>query len=724
MTIAKNDRSTEAMADAHEQAVDILMADRAMASRLLREHQMLREVIEYSPAACCVYDSDDRLMVWSPAYEGMHSDVFAEHGGQIASGAMRYPEMIRRHIEASYPAEEVDAEIAATLDAHGKADSKPSERDYGKLGVFSITKYATPSGAVVGIGNCIDGVKAREAELMQALELAKEAERAKAEFLANMSHEIRTPMNGIIGMVQLLTNSPLDRRQRMYTDVITRSGNALMTIINDILDLSKIEAGQISLHSESFDLADAVEYASALFASASGEKNIDLIVRVDANLPRNVIGDVGRLRQVVNNLLGNAIKFTETGHVFLDLTGTLAVHDDGREMASLVLSVQDTGVGMSPEVCDRIFDKFTQGDATLTRTHQGTGLGLAIASGIIEAMDGTIAVDSTEGVGTTFTLTLDLPVDTTHPMRRVREDLRGKRIVVVDLTAARRTILVEKLSAWGFEAAACANTREAMALLDRMRVLGTPADLVIVGDIDRLDGGGMDFLGPLHASGIPCPRVIMLTCFAGAMDMSEIDDPIVVATVMRPVRSTYLLGILENGLDMPPMNDDATTEANTVAQGIAECAVVEMKPLQPELPAESRPAQARNSDRFDILVAEDNEINQFLIDEILRSTDYSFRIVNNGQEAVEAWQKYAPQLILMDISMPVMGGLEACKAIREQERGSHTPIIAVTAHALRGDRQQCMDAGMDDYISKPVSPKSVTAMVTRWMGTSELEKSA
>ncbi len=744
MTIPASAENPQTATDAHERAVDMLSGDRAMVSRMLREHQVLREVVEHSPAAYCVYDDDDRLIVWSDAFEKMHTDVFAEHGSRIASGDMRYPEMIRRHIEANYPPKEVEAQVEAHLEAHRNADGKSNERDYGEHGIFRVSKYPTPSGAVVGNATCIDDIKAREADLIAARVKAEAAERAKAEFLANMSHEIRTPMNGILGMVELLGTSKLDRKQQLYADVIARSGAALMTIIDDILDLSKIEAGQIMPEPESFDFTETMEDCALLFAANASDSQIDLIVRIDPMLPKRMIGDAGRLRQIVSNLLSNAVKFTDTGHVFLDIGGTLNRRDDGREIAKISIVVQDTGCGMSEEMLGTAFEKFTQGDTSSTRAYQGTGMGLSIVAGLVDVLRGTVSTQSVEGQGTTVTVTLDLPVDAGRIVTRTKQGLEGKRVLLIDVPTARCTILNEQLTAWGFETVACADAREGNAMLAKLAELGSAADLVILGNAGRARWDDESFLDTQRTTPEQCPPIIVLDSIDQIVAAAAAADPMVFATLPCPGRSSALLATIEKALseeralpktvfgdDIAPEEEDGLSNPPLVALEEAfepeACDVIAMDdgmddtgPVAPQThdPSEEVSAiPARDDGSVDILIVEDNEINQFLLEQILGKSDYSYRIASNGKEAIEAWRTYRPRLILMDLSMPDMSGDEATAAIRKAEEGTgqRVPVVAVTAHALRGDRDRCVEAGMDDYLSKPVKSADVLAMIERWM---------
>ena len=737
MTIPASADTPDVISDAHEQAVDALMADRAMVSRMLREHQVLREVVEHSPSAYCIYDAEDRLIVWSDTFERMHEDAFAEHGARIASGDIRYPEIIRRHIEKNFPSQDVEAQVAEHVEAHRKADGKPVERDYGKYGIFRVAKYSTPGGATVGTAACIDEIKTRETELIGARLKAESAERAKAEFLANMSHEIRTPMNGILGMVELLGSSKLDKKQQLYADVIARSGEALMTIINDILDLSKIEAGQVALQPASFDFGEAMEDTALLFTANASERQIDLIVRVDPILPKRMIGDAGRLRQIVSNLLSNALKFTDTGHVFLDIGGTLHSRPDGRKIATLDIIVQDTGCGMSGDVLTCAFDKFTQGDTSATRAHQGTGLGLSIVGGLVDAMGGTVVAESVEGQGTTFTVTLDLPVDASSDVTRTTAALEGKRVLLIDVATARSTILSESLTAWGFETVACAGAREGVAMLDRLNELGKAVDLVILGNAGRARWDDESFLDALRDAPDRCPPVIVLDSIDQIVASAGAADPLVFAVLPCPGRSSNLLDTMERILlegrqaaqprpdtivakitapSAPALCDDPLEE-DALEPDAEDVIAMDDDPLEPEAHDVLPSASGVETDSIDILVAEDNEINQFLLEQILGKSKCSFHVVSNGREAIDAWRTHRPRLILMDVSMPDMSGDEATAAIRKAEQGTgqRVPIVAVTAHALRGDRDRCFEAGMDDYLSKPVKSADVLAMIERWM---------
>ncbi len=732
MTTASADSSQSSASEAHEQAVDLLMADRAMASRMLREHQALRESTEYSPAAACLCDAEGRLIVWSDAFERLHADTFAGDGSRIANGEVLYPELIRRHIETVYPPEDAKAALEAHLDARRKADGTPAEHDYGAHGVFRVSSHATSDGSIMEVATCIDDIRDREANLIAARLKAEESERIKGEFLANMSHEIRTPMSGILGMVEILDNSGLNRKQQLYTDVIARSGEALMTVIDDILDLSKIETGQITLQPASFDLAETMEDSALLFASSVSDSGIDLIVRIDPTLPRRMIGDAGRLRQIVSNLLGNAIKSTEAGHVFLDIDGTLHERADGREIATLTIVVQDTGNGLP-----------TQAPCALgASASRGGGLGLSIATGLVEVLGGSVETRSIEDQGTTVTVTLDLPVDAGRIITRTKDTLRGKRVVMVDIPTARCTILTELLNAWGFETAACTGPRESVALLNRMAELGAPAALVILGNTAQGLWEDESFLDVLRNDAEHCPPVIVLDSLDRIGTVAS--DPMVFASLPCPGRSSHLLDTIERALTeerpklpvpapqskagiaapaapyepMEPESDPEPGADDVIAMDSDDTGSESPEPEERETAASPLDtAEPDSPETVDILVAEDNEINQFLLEQILSRSGYTYRLASDGKAALEAWRTYRPRIILMDVSMPDMSGDEATAAIREAEKGTgqHVPIIAVTAHALRGDRDRFLEIGMDDYLSKPVKSVDIVSMIEKWI---------
>ena len=727
-TTAPSDTPQTAL-DGHERAVDMLIGDRAMVSRMLREHQALRWAIEHNPGPCYVCDAEDRLIVWSDAFERIHAGVFAEHGLRIGNGDLRYPELIRHHVEATCAPKDVEARIEADLDAHSAADGEPVECDHGEHGIFQVSKYAIPGGTVVAMAAPIDGFKTRETELIHARGIAEAGERAKAEFLANMSHEIRTPMNGILGMIELLGNSTLDRKQQLYADVIARSGQAMMTIIDDIIDLSRIEAGDVTLQPASFDFTEAMEDTALLFSAAASDSGVDLIVRVDPTLPKRMIGDAGRLRQIVSNLLSNALKFTETGHVFLDIGGGLHRRADGREIASLSIAVQDTGCGIPDDVLA----------GTFVAGSRSKGLGLSIVNGLVDALGGTIDAQSVEGHGTTVTVTLDLPVDAGRIITRTKDGLAGKHVLLMDITAARCTILNEQLTAWGFQTAACADMREGMTMLDRLAELGTPADLVILGNAGRAWRDDDPLLDSLRADSGQCPPIVILDGIDGIVAAAEAADTGVFASLPCPGRSSQLLDTIERALmterpasserqgdavpsdvAAPPlsaMDDPLEPEAGDVLM-LDDGDDGHVEPFEPGCSDTIAAAPADDAERIDILIAEDNEINQFLLEQILCKTGHSYRVVSDGRQALDAWRTTSPRLILMDLAMPNMSGDEAAVAIRKAEAGTgqRVPIVAVTAHALRGDRERCTEAGMDDYLSKPVKSADVIAVIHRWIG--------
>lgn len=613
---------------------------------------------------------------------------------------------------------------------------------------------------------------------------AQSADRAKSEFLANMSHEIRTPMNGVMGMAELLIKTDLNHKQKTFADIIVKSGSALLTIINDILDFSKIDAGQLELDPAPFRLADAIEDVATLVSSKVAEKDLELAVRISSELPKMVVGDVGRIRQIATNLIGNAVKFTEEGHVLIEVTGSV---DD--RVAHLRFSVQDTGIGISEDKCASIFEKFSQVDESATRRHEGTGLGLAISSALVELMKGKIGVTSRPGEGSDFWFEIDLPVHGDDMQTKSAPiDVSGARILIVDDNEINRSIMTENMIEWNFDSAAAASAREALVVMRAMAAQGIELDCVII-DNHLSDMSGSELAVEIRADELLAKLpVIILTSVDQTENGENFSALAIQGHLLKPVRASLLLdtivsvlkdarsdssdminavetarlmgssetGAPENNamgdkhvesvriepVGLKPFGLDATTDATVSGQVhpepkplpvlevqqpvVVEPAVEpEQTELQPQAEAtgssevvdiESRKVPQKKS-RIDVLIAEDNEVNQIVFRQILEETGYNFLIANNGREALELYKKHEPVVICMDVSMPEMNGHEATRAIRAIEApiGKHTPIIGVTAHAIKGDRDKCLEAGMDDYLSKPVSPDKLEEKVHRWM---------
>lgn len=553
-------------------------------------------------------------------------------------------------------------------------------------------------------------LKQREEELTQLLSRAEAADRAKSEFLANMSHEIRTPMNGVLGMAELLAKTNLDTRQKTFVDIIVKSGNALLTIINDILDFSKIDAGQMKLRKSAFDLVEAVEDVATLLSSPAAEKNIELLVRAAPDLPAAVIGDAGRFRQIVTNLVGNAVKFTERGHVFVDI----GFEPSAGGEVMINLRIEDTGIGIPTEKVESVFDKFSQVDSSSTRRHEGTGLGLAITAGLVDLFGGYIDVESEWGKGSVFTIKLPFAVAAARvEPRPLPINVQGARILVVDDNEVNRRILTEQLSLWGFDGVAAEGGATGFAILEAAADLGIKVDAVVL-DYHMPDMNGAEVARCLRAdSRFADLPIIFLT----SMDISGTEKEFAAlnghAHLMKPARAN----VMRN-----------TVVEVVRASRVKQASETEIMRLQKEVEAAPPPAatpapKKRAADFVDVLVAEDNEVNQIVFTQILQGTGLSFLVVNNGQEAVEAWEQHTPRLIMMDVSMPVMNGHQATKLIRQKEQGQghRVPVIGVTAHALESDRELCLDAGMDDYMSKPISPELLEDKIRQWLGRDELQ---
>jgi len=553
----------------------------------------------------------------------------------------------------------------------------------------------------------------------------KPADRAKSEFLANMSHEIRTPMNGVLGMAELLAKTDLTPRQKTFTDVIVKSGNALLTIINGILDFSKINAGQLTLDPAPFRLTEAIEDVATLVSARVAEKNLELIVRVDPRLPAFIVGDAGRLRQIVTNLLGNAVKFTEKGHVLIDVGGETI---DG--VVHLKVRVEDTGIGIPAEKLQSVFEKFAQVDGSSTRRHEGTGLGLAIAARLVDLMGGKIGVESEIGRGSVFWFAVPLPEHQAEASDEiVPVDVTGARVLVIDDNPVNREILLEQLRSWSFDCAAAESGAVGLAFLDRACQLGASVDCIIL-DYQMPGMNGADVARAIASdsrlSGIP---VVLLTSVDQVDFGRMIIDFGIAAHLTKPARSAVLLGTVISAVQKARSQ---VGKARFVREPVAPPAPAAAPPAftvirGPATQASAMPEQSASpGGPIDILIAEDNDVNQLVFGQILNGLGLSYRIAANGRTALEMYRALRPRLVLMDVSMPEMNGYEATRAIRAEEapHGRHTPIIGVTAHALKGDRDKCIEAGMDDYLPKPVSPDRLGAKIGTWLGETVAAKIA
>lgn len=552
--------------------------------------------------------------------------------------------------------------------------------------LHSAEELTRLSRSVNALGDVLELKQRREAEL-------EETSRAKSDFLANMSHELRTPMNGVLGMLSLLRDTPMTEQQSQWADVAANSGRTLLTLINDVLDFSKIEAGRLELEDIDMSLRLPVEDSVELLAEQAHAKRLELSCVIDRDVPDTVSGDPTRLRQILTNLLANAVKFTETGEV------TLKVRKIGDFEGGNILqfSVSDTGVGIPADALAKIFESFSQADGSTTRRYGGTGLGLAISKHLVERMGGELSVESELGIGTTFTFTVR--AGTAQKSASTRNDLSGlgeRHVLVIDDNEGIREAVSGMVRGWGSICATATDMAHAVRLIDQAREADEPFDVILV-DIASPDGDKDTLADGLSEHHQGQSQIILMTSFLSR-------DTATTTPGGQPIR----------GRLRKPMRAEALRIGLSQALGLKSTG--NGGGAQQALDDDPQRRSLRHAAK--VLVVEDNEVNQAVVMSMLEKLEYQATVVDNGIEALQRIDEEQFNLVLMDCQMPGMDGYETTHHIRERERdgdGSRLPVIALTANALAGDAQRCLDAGMDDYLPKPFEAIALERTLDDWI---------
>ncbi len=653
-----------------------------------------RNMMEYSQDVICSIDGEGRFSNVSPACHKVWGYSPEDLNGRL-------------YIDLVHPDDvEKTNQVAAAI-VSGQAiddfENRYLRRDGSVVDVLWSAVWSDEEKSMFCVARDISERKRAEEELRFAKEAAEAASLAKSQFLANMSHEIRTPMNGVLGPIGLLLDSNLGGPQRELTEIARSSAESLLAIINDILDLSKIEVGKLEIEPIPFNLLMAVEETAAMMVSRAEEKGLDLIVRYPPEVPRAVIGDPGRIRQVLANLVSNAIKFTAQGHVLINVEASVKDEGGARKDDDEVLlhfSVEDTGIGIAPDKIEHVFGRFNQADTSTTRRYGGTGLGLSISRQLVELMGGEIGAASVVGEGSTFSFSLRLPLQSDAPQLALPDaDLKGVRVLIVDDNAVNRRVLHEQMDNWNLRHHICASAQEALETLRAARAEGDPFRIAI------LDHQMPDMDGEMLGRAIKADPelrdilLVMLTSMGQKGDAVRLKTAGFAAYLIKPARQSELLAAMVGVWTAHDVESRAESPPRHEVGG-----------------ADSAPLE--KSSRWDgtrVLLAEDNIVNQKVATLMLHNFGCRVEVAANGREALEILDSLPFDLIFMDCEMPEMDGFEATAQIRRRgDEKRALPIIAVTAKATRGDREFCLQAGMDDYISKPVKSDDFLAALERW----------